>query len=125
MKFITAALSFAGLVLSAAATCDDNASGSFAKFYGETNGGASGNLSVTVTSQEELQKYAIAKEPYIIKIPGRIDIDPVGAGIQVGNDKTIIGSSAEGEIYGGGFVLDGSSNVIIRNLKIGELIWEA
>ena len=122
MKFITAALSLAALISSAAAACDDDASGSFAHYNGGTTGGASGK-SVTVTSQEELAEYAIAEEPYIIKIPSRIDMDPVGTGIKVGDNKTIIGSGAEGEIYGGGFVLEGSWNVIIRNLRIGELIW--
>lgn len=64
---------------------------------------------------------AFLEEPYIIKIFSRIDIDSVGTEIKVGDNKTIIGSGAEGEIYGGGFVLEESWNVIIWNLKIGEL----
>lgn len=117
MKSVFAALSVAGLITSAAAACDDSADG-FASLNGGTTGGAAGEV-VTVTTQDELSEYAIAEEPYIIKIPSRIDIDPVGTEIEVGNNKTIIGSGAEGEIYGGGFVLEGSQNVIFRNLKIG------
>lgn len=117
MKSVVAALFFAGLVTSAAAACNDSADG-FASLDGGTTGGAAGEA-VTVTTQDELAKYAIAEEPYIIKIPSRIDIDPVGTEIEVGNDKTIIGSGAGGEIYGGGFILKGSQNVILRNLKIG------
>ncbi|KAK2756381.1 hypothetical protein FQN54_005273 [Arachnomyces sp. PD_36] len=123
MKSVVAFLSLAGLITSAAAACNDAADG-FASLNGGTTGGASGE-EVTVTTQEELAEYAIAEEPYIIKIPGRIDIDPVGTEIEVGNNKTIIGSGAEGEIYGGGFFLDGSQNVIIRNLKIGNTYVES
>lgn len=123
MKSVIAAFALAGLVSSAAAACDDAADG-FASLNGGTTGGAGGE-EVTVTTQEELTEYAIAEEPYIIKIPGRIDIDPTGTEIEVGNNKTIIGSGAEGEIYGGGFFLDGSQNVIFRNLKIGKFGVEA
>lgn len=118
MKSFVTALSLAGLITSAIAACDDPADG-FASLNGGTTGGATGE-EVTVTTQDELAEYAIAEEPYIIKIPSRIEIDPLGTEIEVGNNKTIIGSGAEGEIYGGGFFLDGSQNVILRNLKIGE-----
>ncbi|KAK2768386.1 hypothetical protein FQN54_000241 [Arachnomyces sp. PD_36] len=121
MKLITAAFSLAGLISSAAAVCDDNASGSFTNWNGETTGGAGANNSVIVTTQKELEEYAVAEEPYIIKIPGRIDIEPVGTAIKVGDNKTIVGSGEEGEIYGGGFLLDGSYNVIFRSLTIGKI----
>jgi pectate lyase len=118
MKPFIAALSLCGLISSAAAACNDAADG-FASLNGGTTGGAAGE-EVTVTTQDELAEYAAASEPYIIKIPSRIDIDPVGTEIGVQSNKTIIGSGAEGEIYGGGFVLEGATNVIFRNLKIGK-----
>ena len=117
MKSIIFALSLSALSSIATAACDDSADG-FASLNGGTTGGAAGE-EVTVTTQEELVKYAGAEEPYIIKIPSRIDINPKGTEIEVASDKTIIGAGAEGEIYGGGFFLDGSKNVIFRNLKIG------
>ena len=106
------------LVGLAAAACDDAADSGFATLNGGTTGGAGGEV-VTVTTQEDLANYAGAGEPYVIKIPQRIDMDPVGTEIEVASDKTIIGAGTEGEIYGGGFFLGGSKNVIFRNLRIG------
>ncbi|KAK2793766.1 hypothetical protein FQN52_000718 [Onygenales sp. PD_12] len=100
------------------AACTDAADG-FASLNGGTTGGAAGDT-VTITTQAELAQYAGAEEPYIIKIPGRIEIDPRGTEIKVSSDKTIIGAGGEGEIFGGGFFLEGVRNVIIRNLRVGN-----
>ncbi|KAF8472648.1 hypothetical protein BDZ91DRAFT_790503 [Kalaharituber pfeilii] len=55
-----------------AAACDDAADSGFATLNGGTTGGA--------------------EEPYVIKIPQRIDMDPEGTEIEVASDKTIIGA---------------------------------
>lgn len=106
----------------AAAACDDAADSGFATLNGGTTGGAAGET-VTVTTQDELSEYAGAEEPYVIKLSGRINIDPLGTEIEVASDKTIVGVGTDGEIYGGGFFLDGSENVILRNLIIGMLCY--
>lgn len=99
------------------AGCTDAADG-FASLNGGTTGGTGGTV-ITVKDQGELEKYASASGKYIIKIAGRITVSPKGKEIRVGSDKTIIGTSARAEIYQGGFFLDKSKNVIIRNLRIG------
>lgn len=121
MKFMLAALvSFASLASYVGAACTDAADG-FASLNGGTTGGAGGTV-VTVTTQADLTKYAGMVGKYIIKIPGRIAISPKGTEIKVASDKTIIGTTTSSEIFEGGFMLPGSKNVIIRNLKIGERV---
>ncbi|PGH20111.1 hypothetical protein AJ80_03679 [Polytolypa hystricis UAMH7299] len=120
MRTVSALFSLCTIFSIATAACNDRADG-FASLNGGTTGGATGK-EVTVTTQADLEKYAGAAEPYIIKISSRIDITPKGTEIDVASDKTIIGAGANGEVYGGGFFLDGSKNVIIRNLKIGNTV---
>ncbi|GKT40338.1 pectate trisaccharide-lyase [Colletotrichum spaethianum] len=91
----------------------------FASLNGGTTGGA-GGTEVTVTTQAELEKYAVASGKYVIKVNGRITINPLGKEIKVTSDKTIIGLGDSGELYRGGLGLNGVNNVIIRNLKIGH-----
>jgi pectate lyase len=96
-----------------------------------TTGGAGGKV-VTVTTQEELEKYAQAKGPYIIRVAGEIKVaekqNPrtryeklTTKEIHVASDKTIIGVGKSGHIVGGGFFLGpGTHNVILRNLTIRD-----
>lgn len=85
-----------------------------------TYGGRDG-ATVTVTNQAELNEYATADEPYVIRVQGKIVISPKGTEIRVASDKTIIGIGDSGEISQGGFFLGaGVHNVIIRNLTIGD-----
>ena len=96
-----------------------------------TTGGAGGKT-VTVTNQAELERYAQAIEPYIIRVKGAIHITPkpnpvtryeklTRKEVHVASDKTIIGVGKTGEIVGGGFFLRPDvHNVIIRNLTIRD-----
>jgi pectate lyase len=84
-----------------------------------TTGGLGGEV-VTVTSQADLEKYAGASQPYVIRVQGKITISPKGKEVKVASDKTLIGLGGGGEISQGGFFLgSGTHNVIIRNLTIG------
>ncbi|WP_091040717.1 pectate lyase family protein [Glycomyces harbinensis] len=89
---------------------------------GPTTGGAAGET-VTVTTQAELNAYATAAEPYVIRVADAIEISPKGTELKVASDKTIIGVGTSGEIVGGGFFLGaGVHNVIIRNLTIRDTL---
>lgn len=91
-------------------------------FAAGTTGGEGGQV-VTVTTQEELNTYVTAAEPYIIKVAGAIEISPKGTELKVASNKTIIGVGTAGEIVGGGFFLGATtSNVIIRNLTIRDTL---
>lgn len=83
--------------------------------------GGQGGQTVTVTNQSDLNRYATAAEPYIIRVQGAIKLSPKGTEIRVQSDKTIIGVGTTGEIIEGGFMLEeGVHNVIIRNLTIRD-----
>ncbi|MDT0443106.1 pectate lyase family protein [Streptomyces johnsoniae] len=103
----------------AAAPAAADAPEGFASTEGGTTGGAAGET-VTVTTFEELDRYATASEPYVIRVAAAIEADPFGHEIRVASDKTIVGVGTEGEIVGGGFFLNEVSNVIIRNLTIRD-----
>ncbi|KAM0281489.1 hypothetical protein ACHAQH_003519 [Verticillium albo-atrum] len=98
--------------------CQASADG-FASLNGGTTGGAGGTV-VTVSTLADLEKYTAADGPYVIKVEGRITIEPFGKEVSVSSDKTIIGVGADAEIFQGGFRLIEVSNVIIRNLVIGH-----
>ncbi|MDU0292139.1 polysaccharide lyase family 1 protein [Saccharothrix longispora] len=82
-----------------------------------TTGGAAGQA-VTVTSGDALADYAGRKEPYVITVSGRLDVDDM---ITVVANKTIIGVGSTSGITGGGLQLGSTTrpgnNVIIRNLR--------
>ncbi|WP_437289151.1 pectate lyase family protein [Sorangium sp. So ce406] len=89
-----------------------------------TYGGRDGET-VTVTTQADLERYARASEPYVIRVQGKITISPKGKEISVASNKTIVGVGATAEISQGGFFLgDGVHNVILRNLTIGDTFVE-
>jgi pectate lyase len=97
-----------------------NAADGFASTGGGTTGGAAGTT-VTVSTFADLVKYATSSTAYVIKIPGTITVTPYGYEIPVTSNKTLIGVGATGKIKNGGIFLgSGVSNVIIRNLTIGE-----
>lgn len=84
-----------------------------------TTGGLGGET-VTVTTQAELEEYAGAGEPYVVRVASSITISPKGKEVNVASNKTIIGVGADVAIIQGGFRLIGSSNVILRNLTIKD-----
>jgi pectate lyase len=87
-----------------------------------TTGGAAGPT-VTVTNQADLERYATASEPYVIRVNGAVSISPIGREIPVASNKTIVGAGTSGHIVGGGFFLgNGVHNVIIRNLTIRDTL---
>ncbi|UCM90490.1 RICIN domain-containing protein [Streptomyces marincola] len=91
----------------------------FASTNGGTTGGAAGST-VTVTTLADLQRYASASQPHVIRVAAAINVNPKGHEIRVASNKTIVGVGTQGQIVGGGFFLDGVSNVIIRNLTIRD-----
>ena len=96
-----------------------------------TTGGAGGKV-VTVTNQADLEKYALMKEPYIIRVKGEIKMTEkknpktryeklTTREIHIASDKTIIGVGKSGHIVGGGFFIGpGMHNIILRNLTIRD-----
>ncbi|MFJ8649586.1 pectinesterase family protein [Streptomyces sp. NPDC093546] len=83
--------------------------------------GGRGGRTVTVRTLADLEKYATAREPYVIVVAATIAMNPKGKEIKVASDKTIVGAGASGQIVGGGFFLgQGVHNVIIRNLTIRD-----
>lgn len=84
-----------------------------------TTGGAAGRT-VRADTLEQLRAYAAATEPLVVTVAGSIRVDPFGDMITVGSDKTIIGAGPGAELVGGGLFLNGTHNVIIRNLTIRD-----
>ncbi|MEV4836990.1 RICIN domain-containing protein [Nonomuraea sp. NPDC049486] len=86
-----------------------------------TTGGAAGQT-VTVTTYADLVRYATASQPYVIRVNGTLAASPRGSEIRVASEKTIVGVGRNGTLAGGGFFLDGVSNVIIRNMTIRDTL---
>jgi len=96
-----------------------------------TTGGAGGKV-VTVTTQADLEKYAQAEEPYIIRVKGEIKCTEkknpktrydflTTKEIHIASDKTIIGVGMSGHTVNSGFFIGpGTHNVILRNLTIRD-----
>lgn len=83
--------------------------------------GGDGGTVVTVTTQADLEQYAGAAEPYIIRVDGTVTIVPKGKEVNITSHKTIIGVGTTGEINEGGFIIrEGEHNIILRNLTIGN-----
>ncbi|HEX3048146.1 MAG TPA: cellulose binding domain-containing protein [Bacillota bacterium] len=78
-----------------------------------TTGGAGGTV-VTVTNASDLSKYATASGSYIINVSG--NMGDIGD-IKVASNKTIQGVGTTARITGE-FSVDGTSNVIFKNLTI-------
>ncbi|MEU4744138.1 right-handed parallel beta-helix repeat-containing protein [Actinosynnema sp. NPDC023658] len=117
----TALAAVAGLLLAVPATATaDLATADLAAGAAGTTGGA-GGATVTATSQADLERYARAAEPYVIRLDRAITVTPLGREIPVTSNKTIVGAGTRGEVVGGGFFLGaGTSNVIIRNLTVRD-----
>ena len=82
-------------------------------------GGMGGEI-VRVNTREQLAHYAIAPEPYIIIVEGRMEGNGLNRKkdiIEVGSNKTIVGVKGA-ELAGIGLDIKGKENIIIRNLII-------
>ena len=91
----------------------------FASLNGGTTGGEGGQT-VTVTNQSDLEQYAGASEPYIIKVQGTITISPSGFEVSIASNKTIVGVGSDATIEKGGFRIIENQNVILRNLTVRD-----
>jgi pectate lyase len=80
---------------------------------GSTTGGAAGPT-VTVTTLSALQSAVTGASAKVVQVKGTIDTGT--GGLDVGSNKTIVGLCSA-EIHGH-IQMTGSSNVIVRNLKI-------
>ncbi|WP_201296793.1 polysaccharide lyase family 1 protein [Nocardiopsis sp. FR26] len=79
---------------------------------GGTTGGAGGSTT-TVTSASALTSAIQGTTAQVIQVRGTINLSGMN---RVGSNKTIIGVGSNARITGGGFNLNGSHNVIIRNI---------
>ncbi|MDH2430603.1 right-handed parallel beta-helix repeat-containing protein [Sphaerisporangium sp. TRM90804] len=82
-----------------------------------TTGGA-GGATVTVTTGAQLEDYAGRREPYVIRVSGRITVDDM---VTVVANKSILGVGSTAEITGGGLQMGSTTrpgdNVIVRNIR--------
>ena len=88
---------------------------------GTTGGGA--RAPVTVSRWDDLMTAVSDNVPRVVEVSGMIAAPPLDGGttglqVKVGSNKTIVGATADSGLTGGGLFIDGSSNVIVRNLKI-------
>jgi pectate lyase len=82
-------------------------------------GGSLGET-VTATSLEELRSYLARPEPLVVTFDGTF----TGAElIQIGSDKTLLGG-AGAHLQGIGLQVNGSRNVIIRNIAVSHVVAE-
>ncbi len=84
-----------------------------------TTGGEGGSV-ITVSTQSELETFAIKSEKYIIQVQGTIEISPLGKEINVGSNTTILGLGNDATLKGGGLGIKNVTNVIVRNLIIKD-----
>lgn len=98
--------------------CEDEAHG-FASLNGGTTGGKGGEI-VIATTHEELKEYAASEGPLIIRVEGEIVSDPVGYEIPIASNKTIIGMGEDAKLIGGGFHIENSQNIILRNMQVSD-----
>jgi pectate lyase len=101
-------------------TCASDVFGA-ATVFGPTTGGGTA-VSVTVTNLADFIAYAKRTEPTIVRVKGMIAVPPGSHPFQilVGSNKTIVGIDAKSGLVGGGLLIDGAQNVIVRNLVIAQ-----
>lgn len=119
MKLSVLPLIFAISASAAPAGCDFGLEG-FAKDnpLGPTTGGASGKT-VTVTTVPEFLEAIKGSEPKIIKAKGNFNFT---SRPKVGSNKSLIGFGKGAQITGAGLTIVNSSNVIVRNFAIRDIL---
>lgn len=85
---------------------------------GPTTGGAGGKK-ITVSNAEDLIAAVKGDEPKVIYVKGAIELPER---LRVGRNKSILGLGWNAHIKENGITVDGSDNVIIRNLKISYIL---
>ncbi|HEY0870002.1 MAG TPA: hypothetical protein VGD55_06370 [Acidothermaceae bacterium] len=94
----------------------------FASVSGSTQPTTGGGTArpVTVSTLSDLVSEAGSVSPAVIVIKGMVVVPPASQPLQieVGSNKTIVGADASSGLTGGGFIIDATRNVIIRNLVI-------
>lgn len=83
-----------------------------------TTGGAGGRV-CEVRSLADLKKYAELNEAAVLKVYGQIH-GPPGERIRLASNKTLVGIGKDAAIFGPELHLIEVSNIIIRNLTIGD-----
>lgn len=98
--------------------CEDEAHG-FASLNGGTTGGKGGKI-VYANTYHELKTYAAQNGSLIIRVNGALIAEPKGYEIPIASHKTIIGVGKTAKVIGGGFVVKGTRNIILRNLQVSD-----
>ncbi|WP_242677292.1 pectate lyase family protein [Streptomonospora litoralis] len=83
---------------------------------GGTTGGAGGET-VTVSSSGALLDALQSSGPTVVRLDGSVDLSGMN---DVASDKTLIGVGSDATVTGGGFDLNGVSNVVIRNINFDD-----
>ena len=89
----------------------------FATLTTGTTGGAAGQV-VTASSYAQLKSYAEGATAYVILIQGSITNGANGGVINVKSNKSLVGVGSTAFLNGVGLNINGSSNVIIQNLRV-------
>jgi pectate lyase len=84
---------------------------------GGTKGGDGGTV-VTVTTYAQLKTALESAGASVVKINSRIYNGEKGGSIRMASNKTLLGEGADAFLDGVGLTINGTSNIIIRNVKI-------
>lgn len=83
-------------------------------------GGSLGE-SVTATTLDELRTYLGSPDPYVVSFSGLIEgVDS----IPIASDKTLLGVGDSAHLQGLELSIDGSRNVIVRNVSVSHVVAE-
>jgi pectate lyase len=83
--------------------------------------GGSLGPTVTATTLDELKMYLGSPNPYVVSVSGLIEGTD---SVSVGSNKTLLGVGAGAHLQGIELELNGSRNVIIRNVAVSHVIAE-
>ncbi|KAF1812547.1 polysaccharide lyase family 1 protein [Eremomyces bilateralis CBS 781.70] len=84
---------------------------------GETTGGA-GGPTVTVSTEEALRSAVAGDDKKVVLVKGHYNLTER---LKVGSNKSILGHGRGASIVNAGITVNGQTNVIIRNLKVGHV----